>query len=47
MSLRKQAKILGASHTYLPLLLNGKRKWSGDLKERYDELVPSFVASTN
>ena len=39
MSLRKIAKILGISPAYLSLLLNNKRPWRGDLKERYDELV--------
>ena len=39
MLLRKQAKILGISPTYLSLLLNGKRPWRGNLKERYLELV--------
>ena len=43
MSLRKQAKILGTSPTYLSLLLNGKRPWRGGLKERYLELVNTFV----
>ena len=43
MSLRKQAKILGISPTYLSLLLNGKRPWRGNLKERYLELVNTFV----
>ena len=43
MSLRKQAKILGISPTYLSLLLNGKRPWRGNLKERYQELVNTFV----
>ena len=43
MSLRKQAKILGISPTYLSLLLNGKRPWRGNLKERYEELVNTFV----
>ena len=43
MSLRKQAKILGISPTYLSLLLNGKRPWLGNLKERYLELVNTFV----
>ena len=43
MSLRKQAKILGISPTYLSLLLNGKRLWRGNLKERYLELVNTFV----
>ena len=39
MSLRKVARILGISPTYLSLLLNGKRPWTGNLKERYEELV--------
>ena len=43
MSLRKQAKILGTSPTYLSLLLNGKRPWRGGLKERYLELVNTVV----
>ena len=43
MSLRKIAKILGISPTYLSLLLNGKRPWRGNLKERYKELVNIFV----
>ena len=43
MSLRKQAKILGISPPYLSLLLNGKRPWRGNLKERYEELVNTFV----
>ena len=43
MSLRKIAKILGISPTYLSLLLNGKRPWRGNLKERYAELVNTFV----
>ena len=43
MSLRKIAKILGISPPYLSLLLNGKRPWRGALKERYLELVNTFV----
>lgn len=43
MSLRKQAKILGISPPYLSLLLNGKRPWRGNLKERYEELVNTFA----
>ena len=46
MSLRKQAKILGISPTYLSLLLNGKRPWRGYLRERYLELVNTFVNTT-
>ena len=45
MSLRKIAKILGLSPTYLSLLLNGKRPWRGDLRDRYEELVNTFVNS--
>ena len=43
MSLRKIAKILEISPPYLSLLLNGKRPWRGNLKERYLELVNTFV----
>ena len=43
MSLRKQAKILGISPTYLSLRMNGKQPWRGNLKERYLELVNTFV----
>ena len=45
MSLRKISKILGISPTYLSLLLNGKRPWRGNLKERYEELVTPFVTT--
>ena len=37
------AKILGISPAYLSLLINGKRKWRGDLKERYETIVNTFV----
>ena len=43
MSLRKIALILGISPTYLSLLLNGKRPWRENLKDRYQELVNSAV----
>ena len=43
MSLRNVARILGISPKYLSLLLNGKRPWRGNLKERYKELVNTFV----
>ena len=43
MSLRKTALILGISPTYLSLLLNGKRPWRGNLRERQLELVNTFV----
>ena len=45
MSLRAVARILGISPTYLSLLLNGKRPWRGNLKERYEELVNPFVTT--
>ncbi|MCL0105283.1 tyrosine-type recombinase/integrase [Dehalococcoidia bacterium] len=37
------AKILGISPSYLSLLINGKRKWWGDLRKRYETLVNTFV----
>jgi predicted transcriptional regulator len=43
MTLRTMAKILGISPAYLSLLINGKRKWRGDLRERYETLVNTFV----
>ena len=46
MSLRKIAKTLGLSPTYHSLLLNGKRPWLGNLKERYLELVNTFANNT-
>ena len=45
MSLSKVARILGISPTYLSLLLNGKRPWLGNLKERYEEFVNTFVTT--
>jgi len=45
MSLRKQARILGISHTYLSMLVNGKRKWPEELKARYEELVTTSVTT--
>ena len=45
MSPRKVARILGISPTYLSLLLNGKRPRRGNLKERYEELVNTFVTT--
>ena len=39
MSLRKQAKILGISHSYLTLMINGERPWNAEICERYEELV--------
>ena len=46
MSLRKIALILGISPTYFSLLLNGRRPWRGNLRERYKELVNTFVNNT-
>ena len=43
MTLRTMAKILGISPAYLSLLINGKRKWRGDLEERYQTLVNTSV----
>ena len=39
MSLRKQAQILGTSHANLSRMINGKRKWNTQLKERYESLI--------
>ena len=43
MTIRTMAKILGISPAYLSLLINRKRRWRGDLKERYETLVNTFV----
>ena len=43
MNIRTMAKILGISPAYLSLLINGKRRWRGDLRERYETLVNTFV----
>ena len=43
MTLRTMVKILGISPAYLSLLVNGKRKWRGELKERYEALVNTLV----
>jgi len=45
MSLRKNAKILGISPAYLSLLIGGKRPKREDLRDRYEELVNTFVNS--
>ena len=47
MTSRAMAKILGISPAYLSLLVNGKRKWTGDLKERYEALVTTLVNRTD
>ena len=41
MSLRQQAKILGIAPSYLSMMVNGKRPWKPEIKERYDQLVNS------
>ena len=45
MSLRKMAKVLGISPAYLSYMVNGKRPWGAELRERYLELVNTFVNS--
>ena len=44
MSLRQMAKILGISPAYLSYMVNGKRPWPSELKERYDALVNTVNA---
>ena len=41
MSLRQQAKILGIAPSYLSMMVNGKRPWKPEIRERYDQLVNS------
>ena len=43
MSLRQQARILGIAPSYLSMMVNGKRPWNPDIKERYEALVNSVV----
>ena len=43
MSLSQQAKILGIAPSYLSMMVNGKRPWKPEIKERYDELVNTVV----
>ena len=47
MSLRQDAKILGIAPSYLSMMVNGKRPWKPDIRERYDQLVNTFVNSAN
>ena len=47
MSLRQQAKILGIAPPYLSMMVNGKRPWNPEIKERYDELVNSMPKSVH
>ena len=42
MSLRKIAKEMGISPAYLSYMVNGKRPWRVDLRERYPALVNTF-----
>ena len=48
MSLRQQAKILGIAPSYLSMMVNGKRPWKPEIKERYHQLVNSgFMPDTD
>ena len=47
MSLRQTAKILGIAPSYLSMMINGKRPWRPDLKERYEQLVNSIPESVH
>ena len=46
MSLRKTAKILGVSHSYLSQMINGRRPWNVEIKARYQELSATTFATT-
>ena len=48
-SIRAIAKELGISHSYLSYMVNGKRPWSPDLYNRYQQLVttPPSVVTTS
>ena len=39
MSLRQDAKILGIALSHLSMMMNSKRPWKPEIKERYDQLV--------
>ena len=47
MSLRKQAEILGITPAYLSYMINGKRPWNPDLKDRYEQLANTLPKSVN
>ena len=47
MSLTQQANILGIAPSYLSMMINGKRPWRPDLKERYEQLVNSMPKSVH
>ncbi len=44
MSLRKIARILGVSPAYLSRMVNGKRPWNLEIRQRYEELVSATVS---
>ena len=47
MSNRQIAKILGITPAYLSYMINGKRPWNPDLKDRYDQLVNTLPKSVH
>ena len=47
MSNRQIAKILGITPAYLSYMINGKRPWNPDLKDRYEQLVNTIPKSVN
>ena len=47
MSNRQIAKILGITPAYLSYMINGKRPWNPDLKDRYEQLVNTLPKSAN
>jgi hypothetical protein len=47
MSLRQQARILGIAPSYLNMMVNGKRPWKPEIKDRYDQLVNSLPKSVH
>ena len=47
MSNRQIPKILGITPAYLSYMINGKRPWNPDLKDRYERLVNTLPKSDN
>ena len=47
MSNRQIPKILGITPAYLSYMINGKRPWNPDLKDRYEQLVNTLPKSVN
>ena len=45
MSLRKMAKAMGITPAYLSMMVNGKRPWSADFRQRYELLVNTVNSS--